>query len=244
MTNALLSYDVELLPENFTKFSTKQMAQYDYNLGHLGTKSHPYTDYDRGMQGHPDALFTEFAPLLPYDSSDALLADFIVKKQRARMWCGYSLYGVDWIDVAGVPTFTESTCPTLYPLSFILGCSEDFYKGRARTVPEAVKKSTVKEGGIHFHLNLMPKFCDNAQTVQEPVQELDDAVRFLMPEWTGPRPPWYRVPGVYRPKSYGVEYRSFGASIVNNEGKFATLVKIMFLFMQDHIKTHSRSYHV
>lgn len=234
------SFDCEVVPRSYERWNADDWAEYDHTLRHLGTKLAPQTFPDENVQVHPDGLATEYAPLEPLSSSDEFLESLIRMHQFSEMLTGIHLVGVDWVDISQMPAFAPDTAPLLWELAHTLGCSEDFDQHGVRNVPQMVKDSPIKEVGFHIHIDVHPKFIDNHESVLPVVQDYHDAVGFLLPTWTASRPPWYRAPMTYRPKPYGLEYRSFGASIIEDKGRIAMLARITFDFMRDHYRTHNK----
>ena len=65
------------------------------------------------------------------------------------------------------------------------------------------------------------------------VEQFYDRIRHLH-QWEHPSAgPWYRKPKVFRPKSYGLEYRSLGASVMDDARKREALINESFQFMDD-----------
>lgn len=245
--HARVSYDAELIPTGFHDFDDQRMRTYDNALSEYGTKTVPYRYADG--QFHPDGLAMEFAPVNPpaevghFLLSFANLRDIAVQMARVR-----SLVGVDWIDISTIPSFTKRNAPLLWELSHTLGCSEDYDPDGLRVVPPFIKESPIKEVGFHLHIDLHEKFRpkseDDAASMLPCVKDFHAQIEFLLPPWEAGRMPWYRAPMVYRPKPYGMEYRSFGASIVEHPSRFETLVQLAFAFAQDNMNTHSKDYFI
>lgn len=243
MNTLYASFDCEVVPRHYRSFDGSTWGRYESSLVSLGTKSDPQRFMEENVQMHPDGLATEYAPIIPFGSSEDFLAAVDYMHNLAESMVNMPLMGVDWLDLADVPDFTADTAPELWELSHTLGCSQDFDPHGARHVPQLVKDSTIKEVGFHIHIDVHPKFIGDHESVLSVVGDFHAAVGFLLPRWTATRPPWYRKPMTYRPKPYGLEYRSFGASIIEDKGKLALLALITYDFMRDHFNTHDKEYH-
>jgi hypothetical protein len=244
---AMMSFDVELIPEAILSSGDSTIA-YDRRMKALGTKSNPYQCSGPMVNMHIDGISAEFAPRSPLTSPYSLMAVYREGKLALEGILGMPLVGRDWVDLQDVAGFDEENTPFLYEETQAFGCSPDYINGRARVVPRSVKERTVRELGLHFHLDLGAEYCDQRTEVQKAqgkpptntvivakvAAELARRTAFLFT----PRHPrmrlWYRQPALYRPTAYGIEYRSFGSSICNDEDRMFTLVNVMHHFMKDH----------
>jgi len=117
-----------------------------------------------------------------------------------------------------------------------LGCSPDFQFGQERNVREHpwVARRPLRESGLHLHFDLRPEYINNHDMLSKFVDELYERLA-VFHTWEHPtEEPWYRRPKVYRPKPYGIEYRSLGSSIINDAGTYALCVSECFAALHDH----------
>ena len=101
----------------------------------------------------------------------------------------------------------------LPPEAMIFGCDPDYRSlvgagpdKRAPFAPETLGRSRFAGGHVHLGYNqnatpphIMAKLCD-----------LFVALPLLKFDKQGSRRPYYGLPGLYRPKGYGIEYRTLG----------------------------------
>lgn len=101
-----------------------------------------------------------------------------------------------------------------------LGCSPDFeatFEGpKERTVPGTVANQPLREAGFHIHLSLPTPVLTDPLMMCGFVLQVQDAVD----PWYTPAPlpnggvQWYRKRALFRPKPYGIEFRSLGADFL------------------------------
>jgi hypothetical protein len=244
---AAMSFDVELVPESIV-VDAASTAHYNSAMENLGTKSRPHKDTESGCAMHTDGISAEFAPLWPVALPTELMAIYRTGKARIERHIGLPLRGRNYLDLAQVKGFGEIETPFLYHETQAFGCSPDYLNGRQRVVPAAVKKRTLRELGLHAHLDLRPEFCDqrderakaqgrmptNAVAVAEIAQQIARRTAFLFDARHPRLSLWYRQPGLYRPTPYGIEYRAFGSEICNDEDKMHTLFNVLHQFMKEH----------
>jgi hypothetical protein len=198
-------------------------------------------------QYHGDNIFAEMAQPPAEDTGD-FLAKYTALKTHLEMVMGMELRGYDYIDIPeGV--LSRTSHPYLYDVSRTFGCSPDLQGGIERMVPRAIKRRPLREAGLHLHMQLplgmmesvyeaTDKYgntllMDRGTYIQGLVVEFAEATRH-MHQWNHPSEmPWYRSPGCYRIKEYGIEYRSLGAGLLNNTDSLAHLVDTTFDFLAD-----------
>lgn len=115
------------------------------------------------------------------------------------------------------------------PGSFVFGCEPDFnayaFNPEATSehplfagcvpnkAPSAQQLGGLRFAGGHVHFgyntDIIPRHIA--------VQLCDIAARICNIQDEGPRKQWYGKAGCYRPKSYGIEYRSLGTHALNSE---------------------------
>lgn len=211
-----------------------QVRRYEERMALLGSKSEP-TIID-GVQLHPDSLACEFAILKPASSVGEFMMMFQHAREIAQSYMGTHLQGYNFIDTASIPLFSVDICPTVFEAANTFGCSPDWIilrSGKLKlrdTVPDFIRHSTVKETGMHFHLDIAEP---DEVRLSEAVTSYYDRTRMLH-TWGHPTArPWYRKPMTFRPKSYGFEYRSFGAALCENQPAFEMAVTQAFQLMDD-----------
>ena len=202
----MIGVDIELVPKSFTQSGVtwpERARQLVHAHQVLGTKTQPTTD--AGFTYHPDSVGIEFATPPCRTASD--LSDAL---HHAVGWLedllGYELAYMPGDMVHCSELFDAVAVLDRQALATMMqfGCDPDFIGGAQRDVPAVIKRSDVRELGGHLHVD----------TTLEPASAADALAHHLLAEYhaTAVRGSWYRVPGLYRPKPYGLEYRSLGAS--------------------------------
>lgn len=247
--HAKLSYDVEFVPPAIFN-SADNLITYQRRMEVIGTKSHPHLNDIVMHQMHIDGISAEMAPMQPSTTADDLIRQYRTAKQYYERMIGYELEGRDTIDLDLLPGFGETLTPWLWESAMTFGCSPDYQDGMRREVPPGVKETNIREAGIHIHMDLHPEFRDqrppgmiemqegeptNARRVAQVAAEFAEAISFLYEPETDDL--WYRQPRVYRPTTYGIEYRSVGASICNDEDRLYTLFSVAQSYMRDHFSS-------
>lgn len=248
-----LGFDWETIPAQFEQLDSIAMATYEERLLRLGSKSSPYYNRDYGLFMHNDGLFAEAAPRNPCQSKEEMLSfrDNVLSAYQGIL--GLRMTAVDFLDMRAVKSLNDKVAPRLLAEANTFGCSPDYLRGKRRITPKALAKSPYRESGLHLHLNLADRFCDqrtpeeterntvptNAVVCAQIAEEFYEATAFLHEGYDRQMRLWYRSPRLYRPKPYGIEYRSFGASLGADVDKFSLLVDIAFAFMRDHFNTHN-----
>ena len=246
---ATMSFDVELVPDGIL---TNPRSTHHYNqvMEALGTKSNPYRDQRVGCAMHIDGISAEFAPFAPVTTPSQLMDYYNNGKAALESRIRMPLNGMDYIDLDEVQGFSEEDTPFLVRETQTFGCSPDYLNGRRRIVPLSVKKRSLRELGLHWHLDLRPEYCDqrderakamgkvptNAVALAQIADQIRRKTAFLFDTRHPRLNLWYRQPGLYRPTPYGIEYRAFGSEICNDQDKLYTLANVMHTFMKDHFK--------
>lgn len=215
------SHDTEFyfLPSNGDMQLAEQIASA------IGTKDHPVTY--QGYKMHLDGVFAEVAPVEPYGVSRAHLSHARSALEEVLSW---DVMPVNFVDLRQLMSFDRETCPNLLTSAMTSGCSPDFVRGKQRVIPPNVKRSMIREAGIHFHFDLPEQYWGNVQMCGGFAYEVAQATQLQHLVSLGEVPPgyrpWYRVPGVYRAKPYGIEYRSFGVELLNHEAEYDYVLNV------------------
>ena len=244
MNTVMIGSDVEYYKTDATDLDTYELA-----LSQIGSKSKPsigpYGPY------HSDQTWAERATQ-PHTCLSDLLEDLEWGKIHLESTMGMPLKGVSYIE----QRFNRETHPFLYQQAGEFGCSPDLWMGRYRNVPPVIKARLLREAGAHIHFNLPRVYTDTLYDTRCPrtgetlimergikikriAQEL---TRVLAPyhAWDHPTErPWYRKPGVYRLKPYGLEYRSLGAGILSDPDMLAGAFGTAFEYLTDIWKGHT-----
>lgn len=245
-----LGTDMELVPHNLHTMGADAIKDYDHRLHRMGTKYRPIMMDD--VQVHPDSLAVEFAIRTPADDPLDFIMAYQSAKSTAERMIGTTLIGVDWVDIDEVVGLTEADTPFLWENSRVFGCSPDWIvMSKHRTarlrdhVPSPIKTRSLKELGGHLHFTLPLHLRAPEITLPNGEKSYDGAaIAPLVMNWyertqmfhTWDHPtegPWYRKPMVFRPKPYGFEYRSFGASVLDSQQTLEALAREAFDFMED-----------
>ncbi len=220
-----------------------QVRRFEDRIAALGTKHEP--TIIEGVKLHPDSLACEFAMTEPAESVGAFLMQFQRAREVAQAFMGTHLAGYDYVDTERLPLFGPNHCPVVYEAACTFGCDSDYQVLRngkvmhRETVPTWVHERSVKECSGHLHIDLPDILCDDAERMGTYVGMYYDRTRVLH-TWTHPtQRPWYRKPMVFRPKSYGFEYRSLGASLADNQPALELAVTQAFQLM-DHLDREVR----
>jgi len=242
--NKLIGSDVEYWKTDSTDLDTYELA-----LSSIGTKSQPsigpYGPY------HSDQVWAERATR-PHASLSDLLEDLEWGKIHLETVMGMPLRGVDYIE----QHFSEETHPFLHQQSREFGCAPDLWMGRYRSVPPVIKARALREAGAHIHFSLPREYTDTLydtrcpRTGEHVVMERGNAIKRVAQRigdalapfhvWEHPTErPWYRKPGVYRLKPYGIEYRSLGAGILSDADLLVSVYGTAFDILNDIWKGHT-----
>lgn len=241
MSKYAIAADTEVLPMLDT-------LAYEDAAGLVGTKSMPMIDRSLGVKFHMDGIGIEWAPTAPYRSVEVMVeAEWNTRRLLEEM-IGAPVRGVNVVDLR-LFDIHPATTPRLHESVHTFGCSPDFKRGRQRIVPDVIKQSTFRELGTHFHINLPSDYWNNpamcAGPAHEIMQETHPYYTQHLGEVPSDAPPlYYRSPGVYRATSYGIEYRSFGSSLIDNRDLYTRVATIMWDVMVSAFKSNERSIHI
>ena len=231
-----LSCDVELTMPAAGFSDVMKARQFEAALSGLGPKHRP--TYIDGVQLHPDSLACEFALEGPASTVGEFMMKFQHAREIAQSVMGMHLVGYDAIDTRTLPLLNPDLMPVCYTAANTFGCSPAWVVLRSgkpkyrNIVPDVVRNSTVKGMGFHFHFNLPEDMCDeeDGTLCARAVSTFCDRTQMLH---TSPGDGWYRKPRVYRPKKYGMEYRSFGAGLADNHAQLEMAVIQAFRLMEE-----------
>jgi len=241
--------DIEWMPPQLAEAHTYQhvdphpfLAQYEGVLQRLGTKYSP-TVHKVG-QFHNDTVFTEGAIPLAR-STDDLLAKAVRLHTYLEAFTGMQLRGYDHIIM---PEYDIKKLPYLHAEASHMGCAPDMYNGEVRTIPDEVRLQPFKESGFHIHFDLPPSVCagfvhtaapsgatvmvDTGPVARQVVADLADALTPYHCSAPDGFTQWYRRPGTYRIKPYGIEYRALGAGIWNDIDRLTGMLAIVDHFVK------------
>lgn len=220
------------------------LSRYEDVLMQLGTKDNPTKVKGLG-QYHNDTVFVEGATPIAR-STEQLLAQMYKLHTHLEAVAGMTLKGYDHIIM---PDYDTRKFNYLFAESMHMGCAPDTCNGEIRVVPDRVRKQVLRECGLHLHFDLPPTITDQFSTVltengQRVMVDGSGMVASIINDWAdassiyhaAPKDgfqQWYRRPGTYRVKPYGVEYRSIGGAVFNDSDKLAGLLGTLKLFTQD-----------
>jgi len=249
--NFQMATDIEMGVPEMSSLDSEALTAWETTLMRFGEKLAP-TIMDEG-QAHPDGMFLEFAVAPAHSAADMLLK---VETMRHRLEAitGYTLHGYDFVRMP--EALTEDSHPFLYEMATTMGCSPDMTAGEYRSIPHWIRFNPYKEAGMHFHLDLPQRVLDTfseevdwrtgvTQMTESDryaegfVHELSRATRLFHVGPQGEYTPWYRTPGTYRLKPYGIEYRSIGSAVLNDPERLAMLCDTVYRFTRDYWRTHA-----
>ena len=238
--------DIEWMPPQIETCTGTDgfLDTYEDVLMSIGSKESPTRVKGVG-QYHNDTVFTEGATEIAH-STDDLLTKMHKLHTHLEAVTGMTLKGYDHIIL---PQFNERDFPFLSAQAMNMGCAPDTRYGEIRTVPQRVRKQILRESGLHLHFDLpqsktqhfttgyspsgIPVLIDPTGFVSSAMRDFAEATKvYHTPELNGFMQ-WYRLPGTYRVKPYGVEYRSIGANIFNDTDRLAGLLSTVSLFVND-----------
>lgn len=241
----LIGSDIELAPREWLGGIPADLTAYEAALQSIGDKMEP-TMCEHGAY-HPDNLLTEIATL-PHQGTEDFLANYTALRTHVESVMGIELYGYDYVEIPE-GLLSKVSYPWLYRASRSFGCSPDLQAGIERRVPIEVKRRPLREAGVHIHFQLPlpimqgvyetqdhfgnPILKDKTTNILEIVDEWCQASSHLHGWDHATEAPWYRAHGTYRIKPYGVEYRSLGGSLLNNNTKLAHVFDLAFTFLND-----------
>jgi len=236
MRKPMLASDIEGLAHEADFSDVNSLLWWQEILTAAGTKDRPTVVDDIG-QYHNDGWVLEWA-FKPATCPEEYIENELRVRQHIERTFGLTMMGVDWFErpLQMVEQHAHQF-PWLNGRGNALGCAPDCINGRYRKLTgkaRIVRSRPLREAGLHMHLDLPPEYCHpkDPEPALPMVQAYADATSAFH-TWDHPYDkPWYRMPGTYRPKNYGVEYRSLGASIINDMGKLKLLADISFDFLR------------
>ena len=249
--NFKMGTDIELAPPQLGVgvADTGFLTMYEDILCKMGSKYTPHKMKGGGVY-HNDGVFTEFAPNTGRDHVE-LLANVMRMHTFLEVLTGLTLTGFDYVTL---PEMSELELPFLYEEAHTMGCAPDTKDGVVRVVPTEVKHRNVKEAGLHLHLDLPARVLATIEQGRGPkgeevLIETSDYINGFakgmaeaLSEFHSSSHPvyelWYRQPGVYRIKPYGIEYRSIGAGVFSDQDRLATMMAMAEQYTKDYWRTY------
>lgn len=205
----MIGTDIEALPKVMldptVDAMTKARVLKDLH-GNLGTKKDPTMLDD--IQLHPDSCGIEFTTP-PVDNADQFVDAIKHSLDTVQGYIDTQLVFINRYDIKDILPALQAIAPDVARIIMERGCDPDWFvprpgaEGELRQVPWEAEPTTVMELGGHLHVDLPEHTPAHiAATVMAHV---------LQPYHDTRTDSWYRKPAVYRPKPYGIEYRSLGA---------------------------------
>lgn len=210
--------DIELLPAQLLNPTLDAMSKAimlrDIHDA-VGTKTEP-TVLEVGFNCHPDSCGVEFTT--PPAGSAAEFADAIEHGiGLVSEYFGMEFVCANRYDIAPVLDALMAVAPDVAKTILARGCDPDWWvpapgeMGVLRPRPEDTH--TMMELGGHLHIDV-PK------VMRYYLESVVSMLSCVLDEHHTPyEHSWYRIPGVYRPKPYGLEYRSLGAEWAASHSK-------------------------
>lgn len=227
-----IASDVEVLPTPEVRLDMMATLDWARMLESLGSKTEPSVIEVAGcpVQVHADGACLEYAVLEPCTTAGQFMLQQAAVFDGLQREFGFALVGADYYDLREWEALRCS--PFLSQLVDAFGCSEDYgLFGKARTVPPWVRRQPIRESGVHFHADLREEDLG----IEGCVIHAKALARILPHSWEVREfRPWYRKPGVFRPKPYGIEYRSMGASMLMDRNKYELIVQLVFNYFEDY----------
>jgi hypothetical protein len=228
-----IAADIEALDYRMEDKTVDDLRNWQSILRKAGGKYNPTVVNGLG-QYHNDGWPLEWA-FMPAESVEQFLANDLGMRQLIEHRFDVRLTGYDYFSIdSSILTHRPNGLGYMYNVGRTLGCSADYQLERKRTVERWVVNSPYREMGLHLHFDLRPDVAGVIDKTVQFVSQLDEAMRPFHVQPSGDYKPWYRQAGVYRPKPYGVEYRSLGSSIINDAGKYATMLRVAYQVLDQH----------
>ena len=183
-----------------------------------GTKDKPH-DLGDGLAVHEDCVVVEITT--PPATSAWQLYDYVADA-RDRVYEQFLKDKELLLMVSAAQTFTSKQLDSEQAMTF--GCEPDFDAYEAGKVrgkpPRALTTGPVRFAGHHVHIGgkfncppfVVALFADVEMFLKAIYQGYE-----LPPKNNLLRAEWYGKPGIYREKSYGIEYRSLPPCFFSNE---------------------------
>lgn len=228
-----IAADIEALDYRMEDKTVEELRNWQSILRKAGGKTRP-TIVDGLGQYHNDGWPLEWA-FEPAESVEQFLANDLGMRQLIERRFDVRLTGYDYFSIdSSILTHRPNRLNYMYMVGRQLGCSADYQGACHRKVDQWVVDSPYREMGLHLHFDLRPDVVGNVDKTVQFVSQLDAAMRVFHVQPSGDYKPWYRQAGVYRPKPYGVEYRSLGSSIINDMGTYATMLRVAYQLLDQH----------
>jgi hypothetical protein len=226
----LLGADIELL--GLREHQLDSPAHWEQYLSRLSTLTNKgeRTNLGDGFWVHRDGFAVEYG-FDPATSVEEYIDKIVEGRDRAQNHIGCYLYEVDQFDVA--PLLTRTSLPSVQQYLDI-GCDRD-YQARPDSVslrpspPRRFVTSTIRECGAHIHFSLPDVVRAEPMLTAEFIRQVN-TVLFPYINWDGINraATYYRRPGLFRHKPYGVEYRSLSVSaLLSNEDAVASAFELL-----------------
>ena len=206
----LVGSDIELVGSNvYPHFTKDAWDAWLTGLDVLPEKG-IRADLEDGYWAHKDGLSAEYG-FEPATELDQFMTHIEEGKRRLERVVGTTLMALDVFDISPLVRLPD------YAAVINMGCQPDWLalpdgRMRKRTVTPRIRQLPVRESGGHIHVSLPPPFLDSPVLMTQFVGELDDSVFPLLPmDLQSREPTWYRRRRVFRPTTYGIEYRTLGA---------------------------------
>lgn len=184
-----------------------------------GTKGRG-TSIGKGVIAHPDNIMAEISSAAPFDAKNLM--------QRIKHDVNKLREHVAPVSVSIVPQITVSqewldSCENANEI----GCDIDYQNGAPRNPIKSDTLGLARYAGGHIHFDvddcIAPDYAASVCDVMLAVACIAAG------EQQGGRRKVYGLPGIYRPKSYGVEYRTlsnFWLEWLHRDNTFGNLVRI------------------
>lgn len=164
-----------------------------------GSKENP-TQIDEQFQAHPDNVMAEIAPIKPF-IVDSFVDVVKQAKTAIAKACGLPLRIVSQ---AEFPTATLESDPE----AGTIGCDVDFLNGLPRQGVTITELGNYRCAGGHLHFDINPELGIPEHVAAAVCDHYIGLWLVAQGEKQGFRRQTYGLAGLYRPKPYGVEYRT------------------------------------
>jgi hypothetical protein len=239
-TRKSLGADIELYPEfllGMDVVGPREIKELKRIYGCIGTKDAPLV-VPEGFNVHRDNVFIEFAG--PVTETPEQFSDMLeLGTSITSSLVGTKLVSGDIVDVGPLLSALQAYEPPLYEAMLEFGCAPDMVMDNpwdTRDVLRSTKRAPYREMGGHLHLDLPDTYTDPVRMCQF-VEDLDRALSLQgfseiidnFEDFT----PHYRVPGIFRMKPYGVEYRSLGSRWIDTSDSRMRVASTCFDMMEE-----------
>ncbi len=208
-------------PEIFVKLhhNTVPIFHLD-NIGGTKDQGIPMKGLESGFSYLEDGAALEFN-IPPATNVHA----FVNNIATAMGWIKANLLQPNKLTVSSSATMTLKERYREHPKASVFGCSADYYTwdntlpGFQRTALTASVLGDSRCAGFHLHLGY-----NRAEVPPEiAARFMDLYVGLKAVRWDkqGERRKFYGLPGLYRPKPYGIEYRTLSSEIFDHKDKYS-----------------------